>query len=271
MTSCTVECTSIPDGFISADGAKLRLSVILTPATPDPANPAAGPSVDLGQWPTQVPALSFKVWAGPSKSALQLVGTIAGGEGVRGGPDGQHLPARPELVERPLAEPDDLDAYLSLLNGGGSAPADGSDTKVSGYDYSRLHQGAINRSLEEFAAAFASHTVRQGGKDLTKEFSGLALRAARDPNDPLVRIARTLKWTALSSPPVPDPATTFETVVDAVVDVAESLVDPLLNGSNADFAAGARSPDTGSRPEAEQDPRIRLRRVLVRNDARGER
>ncbi|RYB05783.1 hypothetical protein [Lichenibacterium ramalinae] len=233
MTSCTVECTSVPDGFASADRFRLRLSVILTPAVPNPANPAPGPAVDLGQWPTQVPGLSFQVWAGPSKSALKLVGTVPAGKAFEDDQTASISPHAQSWWSRLWQNPADLDAYLSLLNGGGSAVPTGPDTKVNGYDYSRLHQGAIDRTLEEFATAFASHAVRQGGKNLVQEFSGLALRAARDPNDPLVRIARALKWSALSSPPIPAPA---------VVDLAKSAVQPLPRGMakgatlDADFA-----------------------------------
>lgn len=231
MTSCTVECTSVPDGFITADGTKLRLSVILRPTTPN----SVGPSIDLEQWPTQVPALSFKVWAGPSKADLKVVGTIPAEKAFEDDLTASISPHAQSWWSGLWENPDDLDAYLSLLNEGGSAPAGGSDTKVKGYDYSRLCQGAIDRSLEELATAFVAHSVQQGDKDLIKEFSGLALRAARDPNDPLVRIARTLKWTALSSPPIPDPATTLETAVAAVVDLAKSFVEPSPRGI-ADFA-----------------------------------
>ena len=202
MISCSVECTSVPDGFASVDLTRLRLSVILTPVALNQQFPTAAPAVDLEQWPTQVPRLSFQIWAGPSKSAVKLVGTVPAGNAFEDDQTDSISPHSQSWWTRLWQNPADLDAYLSLLTGGGSEVTTGPDTKVEGYDYLRLHQGAIDRTLEEFATAFVSYVVRREGKDRVNEFNGLRLRAARDPNDPLVRIARALKWSALSSQPI---------------------------------------------------------------------
>ncbi|WP_295521687.1 hypothetical protein [uncultured Pseudacidovorax sp.] len=263
MTKCSVECTSVPDGFINADGATLRLSVILRPTTPNSADPAQGPSIDLGQWPTQLPALSFQVWAGPSKSDLKLVGSIPAEKAFEDDLTASISPHAQAWWSSLWANPDDLDAYLLLLNGGGSAPAGGSGANVECYDYSRLHQGAIDRSLEEFAAAFAAYSAQQAGKDLTEEFIDLALRAARDPNDPLVRIARTLKWTALSSPPIPDSASMSEAAIATGVDLAKSVVEPSSRGR----ARGATLDPDFARALDPQTPEVVLSAGWIRASA----
>lgn len=230
MTNCTVECTAIPDGFITDDASKLRLSVILRPVAASAANHAAGPSIELSQWPTQVSALNYRIWAGPSKSALQLIGTIPGVGAFEGDLTATITPFSQRWWINLWQRPEDLDAYLLLLGGGGSASPSEQAASVEGYDYSRIHQGAIERSSEEFVAAFAAYSVKQSGQRPSKEFVGLALRAAQDPNDPLVRIARTLTRTTISAPPMPDASMIAEAALSEAADFAKSIVAPRPQG-----------------------------------------
>ena len=199
MTLCTIECTSIPDGFLDSDHAKLRLSVLLRPKVLDPSAPQASPTVDIAQWPTQVPGLSFQVWAGPSKLDLKPLVTVPANFAFEDEHTPSISPHSQAWWNKLWQNPDDLDGYLLLLNGGGSTVRTGPDVQVKGYDYSRLHQGAIDSALREFYRTFASYTAREKGVDLTQEFLGLTLRAARDPSDPMVRMARLLHSSALSS------------------------------------------------------------------------
>lgn len=208
MTICAIECTSIPDGFAAADKSLLRLSLILRPATPssDPTQPATGPSIDLKQWPTELPGLQFQIWAGPSKADLKPVDIIAAANAFEDEHTAAITPHAQLWWNKLWTNEVDLLHYLDLLNGGGSTIDTDPKSEVTGYDYAMLHEQAIVRSAEEFVRASSAFEARRLskerdtdaaearrlGKSLEAEFSGLTLRAARDPNDPMVRIARLL-------------------------------------------------------------------------------
>lgn len=193
MTQCLIECTAIPDGFFSS--SLLRLSVLLRPETLPAKTDARDVQVPLARWPSELPTLEFQVWAGPNVQSMVLTETISAAAAF----EGKHTPDITPKAQRwweGLWRGSDLDYYLDLLNGEGSAAV--GKAKVKSYDYEKLHETAITESIHELQRAWISHEVRRMAADkespidLEREFSGFTLRAARDPNDPHIRIAREL-------------------------------------------------------------------------------
>lgn len=196
MIECEIECTSIPDGFVDVGLTRVNLSLLLKPSYP---STNASVSIDAARWPTAIPELKFQIWAGLSKDDMTQVDIVPAKDAF----EGSETSAINTVAEAwwsglwPKGD-DDLRPYLELLNGAGSGDKVEREN-IGSYEYSELHQDAIHESLHEFRRAYASFLVNRMAADplspldLQAEFKGLALRAARDPNDPIVRVARELK------------------------------------------------------------------------------
>lgn len=187
MTDCTVECTAIPDGFIGADNSRLRLSVILRPCGAGTARPASV-GVDLSRWPTEVPQFFFRIWAGASKTAMLPVATVPARESFEEKLTGGITASAQSWWSSIWSDPTKLAAYLALLEG--EDPQQ--EVIVASYNYTQLHDAAMQHAQDEFVRAHVAYQARNSPGLLESRFEGLALRAARDPNDQMVRIARSL-------------------------------------------------------------------------------
>ena len=118
MTQCLIECTPIPDGFTVADGSSVRLSILLRPLLPNPTDLKTGPLVDLEKWPTQIPGLKFQVWAGTAKDSLKPLATIPAEQAFEDALTSSISPHAQQWWDALWADPNDLAAYVDLLNGG---------------------------------------------------------------------------------------------------------------------------------------------------------
>ncbi|MQV05908.1 hypothetical protein [Sinorhizobium meliloti] len=197
MIDCQIECTAIPDGFTNSGRDIPQLSILLRPVTKQATVGDDEVFLDLSQWPTEIPKLRFDIWVGTSRADLVYIDSVPAESAFEADLTAGITKPAQMWWDSLWADSGQLENYLELINGRLSDHV--GSAQIKSYNYADLHDAPINHSLVELLRGYASFEVNRmvnvsGGElQLEAELEGLGLRAARDPNDPMVRIARDLQ------------------------------------------------------------------------------